>query len=657
MRASTSCARERYVMASSVLFKQIEKLGTAPRIDEALVATWLKAAKSVFSLPERGRTDFVCALGSVLNDLPGPAASKAPFGAALLLLLRSGNVKSYLGAAEILDYVLKDVRNAVFAGQAKALLDAVECGGAFIADVKKNHLGVRRQVDHGITKLLDLVDEVGARGEDAARFQALAVRSAHGWPGLGGSDFAARSDAFPRVLKQAKELVLAFPDRPGAEFLGVLVRAGHGPAVVARVLSQLLARPSAKDTEGPLLDLQTALGYMDAKLARSALKTVRDGASQLLALTEGIISKRATWTPKDPEYEETRTSVACAMKLLSLSGAFEDKKHVARGVPLLLRQSRELPVDAPSLNLLRQLGAASVPLLTDLLRSWLPRVDPKKAAASAQYSGPGDHAIAHVEECLYELFAHKEREVAASALIRDAGSWTAKDVQSFLTIVGSETHYQAGDGVEKVWGARGGVIARILPALSPLVLKNAAVKKLVDRARRAFGDAPAPKLPKKAPGTLDETFALLSVLGLGESEAQMSRGLDAKGVAALPEPLRALYLRTNGIGESVLKVTALAGLQKRFRRDVEQARKEVPSAWKRFSTATELFAFGGNGSGDLYFLDPARKGTVFRFDHEEQEASVDAKNVPAFVAKLLVLRWGALASKEKVARVWVTAQG
>ena len=206
--------------------------------------------------------------------------------------------------------------------------------------------------------------------------------------------------------------------------------------------------------------------------------------------------------------------------------------------------------------------------------------------------------------------------------------------------------------MEKVWAGRGPVIAALLPAIPAAVQKDAAVKKLLDRARKVFGDAPAPRLAKKPLATLDEAFALVSALGMDGPDVSMGKGLSEGDVAALPAVLQPLYQRANGVGATeIVRVAGLAPLATRFRSMVKEAIVEAGPSWKRFSPPAELVPIGKSASGDVFFLDPAHDGAVFRFDHEEQEPQLYTKSLAAFVGCIVVERWGELASQVKLAQL------
>lgn len=639
-------------MTAKELHRSITKLSKSTAIDATLVAAWQKAARSAFSLTDRDQRSCIAALAELVRTIPGKDVDRAPFGAFLVEALSNEGVGPFLAAATFFDYFLPAEIDALLAPHASKLLDAVERGAAFIADVKHVGLGVRRQVDRAIEKLLCIADRIGVPNAERARYERLAIATAHSWPGLeGGSDFAASSDLFLPLLERSEAAVLAFPARPGYELLNALIRAGHGAAVVERVVANLGDAPSASAAAGSLRDLDTALLNLEKKPLARAHTAIRAHAATLLTIAEALVQQSAALDPEGQASSDTTDALALVLALLQKAGAFTDAAHLPRGVALIQRQAFEWPKEQPSLNLLRNLGAGSIPIIASILRHWLPRADAKKAAQSTQYSGTSDTALGYVEECLYELIAHPDRAAAQSALIAEARAWGVAETKVFLTIAGSDAHYQDGDGVEKVWAKRGPVIAALLPSIPAAVQKDEAVKKLIDRARKVFGDAPAPKFAKKPPATLDDAFELLRTLGIDESDVPIGKGASEADVAALPEVLQPLYLRANGVGGTkIVKVKALAALARRFRSMLDEAIRETGPAWKRFSPPAELVPIGTAACGDVFFLDPAREGVVFRFDHEEQEPEVYTRTIAAFVACILVERWGELASQVKLAQ-------
>ena len=151
------------------LHRSITKLSKATAIDAALIAAWAKAARATFALGEREQRSCVGALAELIRTVPGTAAERAPFGSLIVEFFLDANVRTVVAATTLFDYFLPAEIDALLAPHGSKLLDAVEHGAAFIADVKRNDLGVRRAVDHAIGTLLLVADRIGVSEGERAR--------------------------------------------------------------------------------------------------------------------------------------------------------------------------------------------------------------------------------------------------------------------------------------------------------------------------------------------------------------------------------------------------------------------------------------------------------------------------------------------------------
>lgn len=648
----------------------IDQLGTA--VDEAAIRAWGALVRGA----SKGRTpgwqwpldDSVALYGlaEVLARFVADPKARKLAGAEFVSLFL-GDAGTFLLAASFFDNVPDKTLAAALAPHGPALLDAAAHGRKLMAEVAKAPQKTRynlHRMDESLGALLAMAERVGFPAADKRRFQQLVIEAAHGSPGLEGfSEFAAHhatKDLFVRVAKQAPGAV-AFSSRPSAPLLRGLAAAGKSEGAVARILTLVTTTAtSAVDASWLFERLREAYEHRyggDEPLAIAP--AVAKHAAAIVGLTEKWLAKRKDWSGSasfvnsvPTEGESIATAVSAALVLLEASKA--TTKYAKRVAVVLERLATELPRRTPYLNALRHLGSDAIPILVRILHHAITHAKLKKALESLRYSSSDDELSAHVVECFYELSLHPD-EAARAALATEASTWTVEQARVFLTLVASDAHVgrmkggRSEEGEEEaVWSKRGRAVGRAVSAFSPAVQK--ATAQLASRARKAAGEEPRPKLPKKPPASLDEAFDLLETLGLAASDIPLGKPASAADLKSLPKELRALYERWNGVGSrEIAAIKSRASLTKNLKEAATEAIADPDADPWTLSKPAALVAIGRNSSGDFYFLDPAAGDAVHCFDHASQEVDRVAKDLPAFVGRVILARWGELAAERDYA--------